>query len=446
MRFPHWLLLIAVLVALAWCVLEAAVSDDVLHPPPDCGPYAYETFNPTSAAMPAKGSSYIDPVFGSAIWRLTNIYPTAEGSSTIYGINGKWNADSTVYMHGDVGASGEQLINPANGTVIRINVPYAGTGAVSFDPVNPDIYYYTNGLNLSSYSVSGNTSATVKTFGSTLGGLGQSSDWIDRTGRYFLLNVGGFMRIWDKQTDTLYTGSIAVPNGGAGAGIPPGWAGLSPDGNYVVVSISPSVSEMTSYAINHGTTTLSTTGVMFWSIGNTDHGDVVSTSDGNNYVITSNNATSPAGCLPRGFWRVKITNNAAGLNCTDQQALSDNRRLIGIPNITGVVGRSHFACAAKGTYQDWCYLSIEDVDDTQGAPGTWYPYKQEIVMIHMLAPFEIRRLAHHRSRPVQASGGYCRLPRVNANWDGTKVMFTTCMNIPSAAGCGYSDLYRIDAP
>jgi hypothetical protein len=52
-------------------------------------------------------------------------------------------------------------------------------------------------------------------------------------------------------------------------------------------------------------------------------------------------------------------------------------------------------------------------------------------------------MAHHRSRPLSNSY-YCRQPRVNANWDGTRVAFAGNYGTLGNAGCGYSNVYVID--
>jgi hypothetical protein len=172
------------------------------------------------------------------VWRITDICPGSVtiGSLILYGINGLLNAGMTAYLHD--GPGGVHLVNPLDGSTIRQNVPYpyTTTDAVSFDPVDPAIYYYTNGTQLRSYNINTAAIATVRTFSSTLRGLRQSADWIDRTGRYFLLNHGNQLRLWDKQPNVLYSGGMPVPTGSNG--IPPGWAGLSPDGNYVIVRLS----------------------------------------------------------------------------------------------------------------------------------------------------------------------------------------------------------------
>jgi hypothetical protein len=419
----------ALLLALLVTPSAAWLTDTGTHAPPAWGVYAYESWTPASIGFPAVGGEYLDPIFGETFLRITNISPQEAGSGIIYGRNGLWNADGTAYLHDIAGAV--ELIDPRTGALIRANVPYpyTTTDEVSFDPVNPDVYYYTSGTQLKSYSLSSNTSSTVNTFGAPLEGVGQSADWIDKTGRYFLLNVGGNLRVWDKQTSTLFTGSIPVPTGTDG--IPLGWAGLAPNAAYVILSLNP---DHWSYAVNTSTQTLSTTGVMFWDAC-FDHADIMTATDGNTYLLTAN-------CLyGRDYYRVKVTNNATGQGAA-QLTLPGNQQLLPI-GASDTAGGGHFACAATGAMQDWCYASIEDPADQIGKPGAWYPYKQELVLIHMLSPFEVRRLAHHRSRPIR---GFCRTPRVNTNWDGTALIFASPFSAPDTTGCGYSDLYRWDVP
>jgi len=427
------LLLLALPVA-AW------ITDTAIHPPPYCGVYAYESFTPASPAFPAVGGTYLDPIFGEVFTRLTNVYPsTTAGSPIIYGVNGRWNADNTAFIHSLSGTI--VVLNPTTGATIRSGVPYPSgtTGEQSFDPVSANIYYYTSGTTLQQYDISTGSSSTVKNFGSTLGGLGQSADWIDTTGTYFLLNIAGSARVWKKSTDTLYTGSITIPSDVTTGG----WAGISPDGNYVIFSHANFGTNHPkgSFAVNHGTTTLSTTEVIFWDAGGSDHGDVLTASDGNTYMIVPQALYSMSGST-RHLFRALVTNNVAGLGSA-QLTATGNQMLLPVLS-SNTVGNGDFACGAKGAYQDWCYANIADPADTLGNPGTWYAYRQETFMIHMVAPFEVRRLMHHRARPHR---GYCRQVRMSATWDGSKIMFTSPFSAPDPnADCGYSDLYRWDAP
>jgi hypothetical protein len=255
----------------------------------------------------------------------------------------------------------------------------------------------------------------VKTFSGTLGALGGSTDWIDNSGRYMVLNIGGSVRVWDKQSDVLYAGALAGDVG-------EGWAGISPDGKYVVAAGD----EKRSFAINHTTRTVNTSGVMFWSLCG-DHGDLVSATNGKTYFVTWECHSDP------GVWAVDITIPQTAANLPKQRA--DNRKLIAL-NWTDNDG--HISAVSRGAFQDWAYVSIESTDDSFTAGvSSWRPYKQEIVMANVLTG-EVRRLAHHRSRGL--SGSYRYQPRVSAGWDGTRVAWASNFgyNFPE-----YGDIYTI---
>jgi hypothetical protein len=427
------------LVVLLGCLGAAPVcaflSDTASHLPSSCGAYAYETFTPTSTFFPAVGGSYLDPIFGETITRLSNVYPDAAGNAgsvIIYSINGRWNADSTRYLHNNRATNQVAVIDTTTGAVIRANVPYplTQTDEVSFDPVNADIYYYTSGTILKSYSLASGTSSNVKTFGGTLGTVGRSSDWIDRTGRYMLLNIANTFTMWDKTSDILFTGTLANASTLLGS---QGWAGLSPDGNFIIIANG---TNKTSYAVNTTTRVVTTTGVLFWDACFGDHGDVMTASDGNTYVLTGSCRYGE-----NGMWRVSVT-NAITAGSGTQYTMPGNRKFIdlNVPNSS-----SHNACATLPPNQDWCFMSVEDPLDLPGSPGTWYAYKSEIIMFQMVAPFEVRRLLHHRSR-VNGNTYVASTPRVNPNWQGTALMFTSAMSTSVTSGLGYSDLYRWSVP
>ena len=412
--------------------------------PPSSGTYAYNTFGPADPNFPAVGQSYTDPVFGTTIRRLSNIYPPASnlaGSGLIYSRNSLWNANGTRYLTDAlVNSPGVEVIDTTTGAVVRANVPYPVTthDEVAFDPINQDVYYYTNGTNLRQYNIATGVSSVAKTFSATLGGLGQTTDWIDNSGRYFLLNVGGIFKIWDKQTDTLY-GNVPVPTGSNG--IPPGWAALSPDSKYLIVALTP---QHYSYAIDHVNKSVGPA-VLFWDACD-DHGDIMSASNGKTYLISQ-------GCYFDDSakdvqYRIDVSLNQAGrgaLQLNDAIKLVEWTRPVVGGNPQTIM--SHYSCASRGENQDWCYISSEYPDETLSDMGAWFPYKQEIMAAHLLPPYEINRLAHHRSRPLPQSGeGYCRQPRVNTNWDGTQVAFTSNFGQMgnTTDTCGYSDLYMIN--
>src|SRR2546425_3135129 len=395
-------------------VAAQGLTDSATHAPPTTGSVPYSppgTWLPGQPGFPVVGQTYVDPVFGTTIRRLTNDFPN-QSFSDIYANNGYWNADGTYWYHRR--GSGWVILDTATGAIVRSGVPGTSTsdGLVEFDPVDPDVYYYYSGAQLRRYSVSAGTSSVVKTFPATLAGLGGSVDYVDRTGRYFLVNYSGALHIWDKQTDTIYSGSIPTSLGA-------GWAGISPDGTYVIVAGG----SHRSYPIDHAAQTLSSTATVFWTLCG-DHGDLMSASDGKTYAIIWDCTDEPS------VWRVDVSLPAG----TTAQQKNQNVRLF----FTDWNDAGHFSCASKGVNQDWCFVSIESIDDTFANQGAWRPYKQEIVMAQMVPPYTVRRLVQHRSRSIGSN--YYYMPRVNANWDGTKFAWASNYGY-NAGSVGYADIY-----
>jgi hypothetical protein len=420
--------------------LASATGDTGAHAPPAGGPYAYSppgSWLPGTAGFPALGSSYVDPVFGTTLRRITD-EPPRQSSSDIYASNGWWNADSTLFVQ-NTGATtgfGRVAINVETGAFVQTNVP-DGTAQVlhSFDPVDPDVWHYYQNAELRQFSITRGTDTPVTSFPAEVEKLGGSVDWIDRSGRYFLVAYNAKLHVWDRMTPTLYTGEIDFP---AGAG----WAGISPDGKYVITAIRnqniPSTVDFTSYEINHTTTSLPATGIMFWNLCG-DHGDLVTASDGKTYLVTFE-------CYDEGaVYRVDVTIPHTGPAESDRQKQRiDNVMLFDTdwPETSG-----HFSCVSSGPNKDWCFLSIESADDTFASQGTWRPYKQEIIAVQVVPPFAVRRLAHHRSRSIDCpsctNGGYSHQPRVSASWDGRRIAFASNFG-HDASPDEYADIYVLD--
>jgi len=400
-------------------VATQGLTDGLDYLPPTAGAYAYSppgSWFPGVLGFPDVGASYVDPVFGVAVRRMTDEFPNPS-SSDIYAKNGFWNADGTrFYQHRP---SGFVIVDTRTGDVVRTDVPSGDVNYdVSFDPADPDALYYWVDAELWKYVMSADASRRVKTFPARLQSLGGSVDWIDRTGRFMLVAYGDGLHVWDKETDTIYEGTIpGAPTAG--------WAGLSPDGRYVIVT---DYLEHRSYAIDHATQTLAIAGTLFWTLCG-DHGDVVSASDGKTYLITLNCDDESAVYLVD----VSVPQTAADI---DKQK-RDNVRLF----VLDWADDAHFSCAARGVNQDWCFVSVESADDTFANPGPWRPYKQEIVMVQTISPYTVRRLAHHRSRSIPDN--YAYEPRISASWDGTKVAWASNYGY-DPFGVGYADLFEVD--
>jgi hypothetical protein len=75
-------------------------------------------------------------------------------------------------------------------------------------------------------------------------------------------------------------------------------------------------------------------------------------------------------------------------------------------------------------------------------PNAWNRYTNEIVQVK-LDGSEVRRLAHHRSRPFNS---YTWTPRVSASRDGSKIVYASNYGLQAILGypSEYSDAYMID--
>jgi hypothetical protein len=414
--------LLLCLVLFSATAAEAYLDDAASHPPPTSGPYAYfatyGTFSPSLSGFPAVGGSFVDPVFGSTIRRLTNELDQYSFSEN-YAKNGFINADATLMHHR--APSGHNIISTTTGQVVRANVPFNFDS--SFAPDDPDVFYWFNfgSPTLNKYSVSAGTSTVVNTFTAGLTQLGGSVDWIDGSGRYMVLMLGGAIRVYDVKSDILYAGSIDAKYAGSG-----GWVGISPDGAYVITATDPAA--FRSFRIDHTAKSVNTSGVLFWTLCG-DHADIVSSSNGTTYLVAFECHSEAA------IYAVDVTIPQTTADPAKQRA--DNRRIIKLASWTDTAG--HFSGVSKGALKDWFFFTIESGDDTFTAPVTsaWRPYMQELIMANVLTG-EVRRLAHHRSRSVTTN--YFYTPRPSASWDGSLVTWVS--NFGHSVE-GYADLYAI---
>lgn len=219
-----------------------------------------------SLAAPAVGSTYQDPVFdnggGEQIRRIATVWFTNEN----YSRNGFWSASGRYTVRRE--SIDAMVIDATTGADVRffdLNWPFY----FSFDPVDDDKFYYSSGSQLRSFRVSDGSSTLVKDFGQNMAHLGGSVDFIDNTGRYFIVNYGGLSRVWDKQTDTVYSGGTSRGGGG-------GWVGISPSADYVIANEDQAgcggVGCYFSYAINHQTQSVGPE-KLFWTLCG-GHGDI----------------------------------------------------------------------------------------------------------------------------------------------------------------------------
>lgn len=381
-------------------VLRVLTTDALSNPPPAGGAFGYNTFVPPNTP----GASYVDPVLGWTVRRLTTDHLTDD----IYARNMWWNADATKFLHLD------KTINTATGAVTHTGIP-SGLFAFDrgFDPVDPDVLFYFSGSTVKQLTLhpDGTMTDTIYyTAPATLKSLGGSINWLDVSGHYMVLRYGvePSVHLFDRQNLLLgpYANAVSGTEVEAGA-----YIGLTPDGAFIVGG-------RRSWRINHSTRAVAASGTYYWDLCG-DHGSFVSASDGRNYKVTSNCSDLNE------FWRVDITNDAESIqhNAAAQKVLPHNQRLLSVPSWSFA---QHVSTVAKGPFRDWAFCSTEDVTDRfNGGVTPWLPYKSEIVGVNVLTG-EVRRLVQHRSRSVD--GDYGNQPRVSSSWGGELVGFASNFN------------------
>jgi concanavalin A-like lectin/glucanase superfamily protein/Big-like domain-containing protein len=413
----------------------AGLPDDGLsHPPPALGTFAYNSFVPPASA----GASYVDPVFGSTVLRVT----TDHSVDDIYARNMWWNADETRYLHrnpnGTAHADFLAVINVATGAVTHNGIPI-GTlpGDEGFDPIDPDVLYYHSGSAIHRVALHPDGTWSDAVYftapnGAALAGLGGTINWLDASGRYMVVRYGPepSVHLYDRQN--MIAGPYTNGVDGATTINKGSYVGITPDGKFLVgyqgADGSAGLYHMgqgVSWRIDHASRSVAAAPTVFWSLCG-DHGTFMSPSDGRDYMIVSNCNNFAE------LWRVDITNSVTGLNEAGQKALQNNLRLMAWP--TWNEDGSHVSTVARGPLRDWTFYATEDGSDLLNGgtvdPGTgnitpWHAYRQEIVAFNVLTG-ETRRLAHHRSRSVNAD--YYSTPRVSASWGGKYVGWASNFN------------------
>lgn len=289
---------------------------------------------------------------------------------------------------------------------------------------DPDKYYYYNGAILVRRNLAAQTDTNIKTFPSALQAMGGTANYQDRTDRYFVVQFGGAVSLWDSQTNTTYTNTVSPLN----------WTGISPDGNFIVTQAGATATpnkEHYSYAINHGTTTVAASPVQYWGVGG-DHGAIVSCSDGNSYGVLFDNHTTP------GLYATNLTINNAGRTEAQQLASATLLLTLDFADIDGFI-----SAISVGTFKDWIITAVDCADDRFSAqPSPWRIYSQEIIAVNVLTAAR-RRLAHHRSRQ-NAGFDYWNYPFIGSSADGSIVTWNSNYNRSSPAQCG--NLYGIQSP
>lgn len=413
-----------------------ALTDDAVHAPPASGPFAYDSFIPPSTP----GASYVDPVFGETVHRLTADHVRDD----IYARNMWWSSDESSYLHRSLGGTGfadyYDVIDVATGVVTHTKIPNGNLAADGgFDPRDPGTVYYLERGDIHKVTLLPGGTWRDSVYwstpnGSNLMSLGGTLNWFDASGRYMLVRYGEepSVRLYDRQN--LGAGPYANPIDASNFVDRNSYIGITPDGKYLVgYDARPGVGlnktgQAVSWLVNHDNRSVAETPIVFWSLCG-DHGSFLSASDGRNYMVVNNCFGHPE------VWRADVSNDADGLDEDGQRRLPNNRLLL----TTTWADGNHISTAASG---DWTFIATEDGSDEfdTGAPGSdghvtpWHAYRQEVIAVNVITGV-VRRLAHHRSRGLShkfpllgCDTDYHSQPRVSASWSGKVVGFASNFN------------------
>jgi hypothetical protein len=370
------------------------------------------TFIPENAGFPDLGQTYVDPVFGTTIKRLTKTPHNLSGydGGDIYERQGWWSANGTYFVHTCCDSTVNGIRTSDGAKFPLTNAGYPARVDASCHPVNDNEFYYYSGTNLIRQLISTGATNVVHNFGTALGPLGGSLDIFDNTGQYMIVNLGtgGGVRytVYDLVNNIVFSGGSTFDAGG-------GYATISPDGNNIIVVGGTSTTHKYKYAIDKTNHTVATADTQFTADqSGSDHGNLCWASDGNVYFVNINNDNNPA--------LLQRTNIATGAVTTFFTYPTD-----------AYFGAQpdHFSCVKRGTYKDWMFGSSDqtnlrtptvegDIISSSDPFTNWKKMQNEIYMVNILTG-DLRRLAHHRSRQPTATWAYRFLPRVCAYWGGT---------------------------
>jgi hypothetical protein len=370
----------------------------------------YDTFVP-----PVVGASYIDPVFGATVKRVSDArsMPNADRGGYLDWIENEYSTMSA--------------FNNDNSRFILVHQSYFGlydgTGFymsalpleinASSEPRwsrrdNATLYYH-SGNQLKSYNVSTGGISVVHTFSeySSISGNGEMD--ISSDGDHFVFaGDNEFIFVYQISTDQKF----AVFDTGRQ---PFDSVYITPDNNVIVSWLTSGTARYTGqelFNINLN---------FLRQVGHADgHKDVTRDTNGDEVLIwTNSNDPQPILNCQNGIVKIRLAD--AMQTCLLQLNWSLAVH-ISAPDGNGTV-----------------FVDTEAPSNPQPGSSAWAPYTNELLQVN-LDGSGATRLAHHRSRPVNS---YNWQPKVSASRDGTRFLFAGNYDLSNIEGYSteYSDTY-----
>jgi hypothetical protein len=387
----------------------AATTDTNVYTPPN-----YTTYRP-----PVKGGIFSDTVFGTAIKRISDSMNTtnvATGQPTIgisqeYATMSPFNNDTTrlLLIH-----RGYFALYDASGNFIKDLYQYgiSSSSEPKWSRTDPNELYFISGTNLKKYNIGTNASTVVHAFSeyTNVSGMGESDISFD--GRYLVLAGNKrYVFVYDLVTDTK------GPIYDAGA------AGLfdqlyiTPDNNIIVGWYAKGSARM------NGVELFDKNMVFQRQLAHAmGHMDVTRDTTGEEVMVWANGADSQLQVpCPAGITKVRLSDAKQTCVWTGDWSIA-----------------KHVSATDNN---GWFFVDTYNPNDVI-PPAGWVTYTDELLQVK-LDGSEVRRLAHHRSRPLN---GYTYQPKASVSRDGSKLVFTSNFGLQAQIGypTEYTDAYLIE--
>jgi hypothetical protein len=401
-KIAQSLLGLAVLIAFSCSAIPAQVTNTNVSVPPQ-----YLTFAP-----PAEGQSYTDPAFGTTIKRITNAFtqPDVSGGGMLTFITDEYSSMSP--------------FNTSNSKMLLVFQDHFGLydGSGSFlkdcpleisaasEPrwsrTDRDVLYYHYGNQLRSYNTATDLIAILHVFGEygSISGKGESDISFD--GDHLVL-VGDNRHVFVYEISSNTKGPVfdAGTNGFDSVYITPDnnitvtWF-QSGNGRYNGIELFDRNMNFLRQVSRAG-----------------GHMDVTRDTNGDEVLIWTN-SNDPAPICSNGIVKIRLADSQQTCLLPLDWSLAVH---ISAPDSNG-----------------WVFVETYAPGDPLTAPA-WTTYTNEILQIK-LDGSEVRRLAHHRSRPFNS---YNYQPHVSVSRDGGMLVYNSNFGLQASAGypVEYSDVY-----
>ena len=358
---------------------------------------------------PAAGNSYVDPVFGSTIKRMSNslVEPNlSSGSGTLPFISVEYSTMSP--------------FNSGNSRILGLHFSYFGlydgsgrftknlNVCASCEPrwsrTDPYILYFISGNQLKRLDVSTDAVSVVHTFSeyASISGKGESD--ISADGNHFVF-AGDARSVFVYEISTDTKGPVFDT---AGRGFDSLY--ITPNNNVTITWFQPGTARYNGIELFDRNMTFQRQAARAGG-----HMDVTSDTNGDEILLWTNSG-DPTPICSNAIVKVRLSD--AHETC-----------LISLDWSLAV----HVSAADSG---GWFFMETYAPGDPAPDSAAWKPYTNEILQVK-LDGTEVRRLTHHRSRPFD---GYNYTPRASTSRDGSRIIFNSNFGLygPSTL---YTDSY-----